>query len=89
MEYTESTKIKNKIPFTIMYDASLKSVNEKIRLLKNAIAKNIIEIVLISDVVRGKSNLIPIVNVSVMIKKSKLPKVSKSLLKLTLNILKP
>lgn len=72
-----------------MYDASLKSVNEKIRLLKNAIAKNIIEIVLISDVVRGKSNLIPIVNVSVMIKKSKLPKVSKSLLKLTLNILKP
>lgn len=62
----------------MMYVASLKSINEKAILSNKAMKKKISETVLINDVVLGKLKFIPIVNVKVVIKKIKLPIVSKS-----------
>ena len=61
-----------------MYVASLKSINEKATLSNKAMKKKISETVLINDVVLGKLKFIPIVKVKVVIKKIKLPIVSKS-----------
>lgn len=53
-------------------------------LLIKAIVKNIAETVLINEVVLGNLKLTPMVIVKVIIKKNKLPKVSKSLFTLVL-----
>lgn len=53
-------------------------------LLIKAIVKNIAETVLINEVVLGNLKLTPMVIVKVIIKKIKLPKVSKSLFVLAL-----
>ena len=67
----------------------MKSINENTTLLIKAIVKNIAETVLINEVVLGNLKLTPMVIVKVIIKKIKLPKVSKFLFALVLKAKKP
>ena len=62
----------------------MKSINENTILLIKARPKKIAETVLINEVVLGNVKLTPMVIVKVIIKKNKLPKVSKSLFTLVL-----
>lgn len=70
----------------MMYSPVLNTTNEKNKLLKIETTKNITETVLIKVVVLGKSKLIPIANVRVVIEKIKLPTANKLSFELALKV---